>query len=36
MGEFILRRDPRVEWIRRNRLHPQHDSLMVQPVEEID
>ncbi len=35
MGEFILRRDPRVEWIRRNRLHPQHDSLMVQPVEEI-
>ncbi|MGP8308008.1 electron transfer flavoprotein subunit alpha [Vibrio sp. YIC-376] len=35
MGEFILRRDPRVEWIRRNRLHPLHDSLTVQPVEEI-
>ncbi|MEF1311433.1 electron transfer flavoprotein subunit alpha/FixB family protein [Vibrio mytili] len=35
MGDFILRRDPRVEWIRRNRLHPQHESLMVQPIEEI-
>jgi electron transfer flavoprotein alpha subunit len=35
MGEFILRRDPRVEWIRRNRLHPLHDSLTVQLVEEI-
>ncbi|WOD07708.1 hypothetical protein ONZ50_00510 [Marinomonas sp. GJ51-6] len=25
----ILRRDPRAEWIARNRLHPLHDSVMA-------
>ncbi|SJL83815.1 electron transfer flavoprotein subunit alpha/FixB family protein [Vibrio palustris] len=35
MADYILRRDPRVEWIRRNRLHPDHESLMVKPIEEI-
>lgn len=34
MQEFIIRRDPRTEWIMRNRLHPEHQSLMVQPLEE--
>jgi electron transfer flavoprotein alpha subunit len=33
MEELILRRDPRAEWIRRNRLHPAHESLMVKPTE---
>ncbi len=34
MKEFILRRDPRAEWIMRNRLHPEHQSLSIQPIEE--
>lgn len=34
MGEFIVRRDPRAEWIMRNRLHPEHESLSVKPTEE--
>ncbi|VEA68692.1 Uncharacterised protein [Serratia rubidaea] len=25
----ILRRDPRAEWIARNRLHPQHAAMMM-------
>lgn len=31
--ETTVRRDPRLEWIARNRLHPQHAELM-QPVQE--
>lgn len=31
--EIILRRDPRLEWIHRNRLHPQH-SARLQPAQE--
>ncbi|WNJ95058.1 electron transfer flavoprotein subunit alpha/FixB family protein [Vibrio ruber] len=34
MSEIIVRRDRRVEWIMRNRLHPQHDSFVTQPTEE--
>ncbi|MDW6004131.1 electron transfer flavoprotein subunit alpha [Vibrio mangrovi] len=34
MSEIIVRRDRRVEWIMRNRLHPQHDSFVTQPAEE--
>lgn len=35
MADYIIRRDPRAEWIRRNRLHPEHDSMRIQPVEEM-
>lgn len=32
-SEEIIRRDPRAEWIARNRLHPLHDSLQPAQVE---
>lgn len=34
MEQFILRRDPRAEWIMRNRLHPEHQNMVAQPLEE--
>jgi len=33
MSEQILRRDPRVEWILRNRLHPLHAEYALAPAE---
>ena len=29
MGDTVIRRDPRIEWITRNRLHPQHASIQA-------
>ncbi|WPC75581.1 electron transfer flavoprotein subunit alpha [Vibrio porteresiae] len=34
MSEFIVRRDPHTEWILRNRLHPEHQTLCVPVIEE--
>ncbi|MBF9000958.1 electron transfer flavoprotein subunit alpha [Vibrio nitrifigilis] len=34
MKEFILRRDPRAEWIMRNRLHPEHSTFSSPVIEE--
>ncbi|WP_027855065.1 electron transfer flavoprotein subunit alpha/FixB family protein [Marinobacterium litorale] len=33
MSEDIIRRDPRAEWIARNRLHPLHDSMQSAAAE---
>lgn len=33
MSEIIVRRDRRLEWIARNRLHPQHNRFLTQPAE---
>ncbi|MDC0610163.1 electron transfer flavoprotein subunit alpha/FixB family protein [Vibrio sp.] len=34
MSEIIIRRDPRAEWIMRNRLHPEHKSFIAETTEE--
>ncbi|KEA63773.1 Electron transfer flavoprotein, alpha subunit [Marinobacterium lacunae] len=33
MSEDIIRRDPRAEWIARNRLHPLHQTMQASPAE---
>ncbi|GGB96303.1 electron transfer flavoprotein subunit alpha [Marinobacterium zhoushanense] len=33
MSEDIIRRDPRAEWIARNRLHPLHQAMQASPAE---
>jgi len=35
MSDEIIRRDPRAEWIARNRLHPQHAAMVEQVLAEV-
>jgi len=35
MSDEIIRRDPRAEWIARNRLHPLHAAMVEQGAVEV-